>query len=156
MGYNDPNQGQDQGGVYNNQLAMGDQTNKNYRARLVQWIMEIDDISMLVERETLLGQFDRVLIYELATKQMGLWRAIKPQLTRINNKDLLDDKEKREFDYFEKYDDDIGLFLDTTEIIDENQKIFVDYKNMDDLNRLHNCLLLCLVKLDVLSSNVGY
>jgi hypothetical protein len=156
MGFNDQDQNQQNQG-YNQQLAMNDQTNKNYRARLVSWSVEIDEYSMLVEHDTLMGQMDKVLIFKYATSMMGLWRAIRPQLLRENNMTLLQGQDKIDFDYFDMYDKDIGLFLEPSKAFDEaNQKEFIDYKNMDDLNKLHNILLLALVKLDVLSSSVGY
>ena len=154
MGFNDQ---EGQGSGYNQQLAQTDATNKNYRARLVQWMLEIDELSMLVEHDTLMGQMDKVLIFKYATSMIGLWRAVRPQLLRDNNKTLLEENDKNTFDYFDTYDQDIGLFLEPTLVHDEDTgKDFIDYKNMDDLNKLHNILLLALVRLDVLSSNVGY
>jgi len=148
-------QDQNQNSGYNQQLAAQDVTNKGYRARLVQWMMEIDDLSMMVERETLLGQFNRQLVMELATKEVGLWRAVRPQLMREDNKNLLG-KDQKTFDYFEKYDEDIGLFLETNIRKDKDGAEYEDFENIDDLNRLHNILLLALTKLDILNSSVGY
>jgi len=118
--------------------------------------MQIDELSMLVERDLLNGQFNREVIYSYVTSSMGLWRVIRPQLQRVNNKDLLSEKEKKEFDYFEKYDNDIGAFLEPSEYKDENGKMQIDYKNIDDLNKLHRVILNALTRLDVLSSSVGY
>jgi len=139
---------------YGQQQGQPDQTNKGYRARLVQWSIEVDDLSMMVERDSLLGQFDREKIYMLIVSEMGLWRVIRPQLLRENNKELLGSRQK-EFDYFVKYDNDIGLFLEPTYVKDSNGKEVVDYKNMDDLNRLHNIILYALMRLDVLNSSTG-
>ena len=156
MGYNDQDPNQQQQGGYNQQLAQQDQTNRGYRQRLVNWMLNIDELAMLVEHDTLMGQFDRVLVYKYATEMMGLWRAVKPQLQRKNNENLLQGKEKDDFDYFENYNDDIAKFVEPSSAVDENGKEYIDFKNIDDLNKLHNVLLNALVKLDVLSSNVGY
>lgn len=154
-GYDD--QGQQVGyNQYNQQLAQVDQTNKNYRARLVSWMAEIDDLGIKVEHDVLMGRFDLDLIYQYATVMMGLWRAIRPQFLREEYKKVLDKTEKEAFEYFQEYDGNVRKFVETVEIMGDDGVKKMDYKNMDDLTKLHGVLTLSLVKLDILSATVGY
>jgi hypothetical protein len=158
MPYGNDQQGQQQGNYdqFAQQLAASDQTNRNYRARLVAWMSEIDDLAIRVEHDILMGRMDVEQVYNYAIVMMGLWRALRPQLTRKNNVTVLDEKEKDDFDYFKEYDGNVKKFIEAAEVPGEDGNVRMDYKNLDDLTKLHNILLLTMVKLDILSSNVGY
>jgi hypothetical protein len=95
-------------------------------------------------------------VYNYAIVMMGLWRALRPQLTRKNNQNVLDEKEKDDFDYFKEYDGNVKKFIEAEEVPGEDGNVRMDNKNLDDLTKLHNILLLTMVRLDILSSNVGY
>jgi hypothetical protein len=152
---NQDQQGQQGYDQYAQQLAAGDATNRNYRARLVAWMSEIDDLAIKVEHDILMERLDMDLIYNYAVVMMGLWRAVRPQLMRKNNENVLQPEEKKTFDYFEVYDGNVRKFIETEEI-EVNGIKKNDYKNLDDLTKLHNILLLALMKLDILSVAVGY